>query len=133
LSQLSCRLIKQLMSNIFSNFQKPSEYKVPNVTRNLIFRANIYFFQDSIKIRGARVNSIKGRLCEFESRYCHLAFGVSISISHLICISLLRCRKIVSLAGLCHAAALLFWDSWSRRWLQPWVLWTMPGHWFHTM
>lgn len=35
---------------------------MPDVTRNLIFRENIYFFQDFIKIRRARVNYIKERL-----------------------------------------------------------------------
>lgn len=108
MSHLSWRLIKELMSNIFSNFQKPWGRKKPNVTRNLIFRENIYFIQDVIKTRGARVNCIKGRLCEFESRHCHREFRVSISISHLICISLLRCRKTVRLAGVTsHSCSVL--------------------------
>lgn len=92
---------------MFSNFQKPQGCKIPNTTRSLIFRDNIYFLQDFIKISGARVNCIKDR--EFENRHCHLGFGVSICISHLVYISLLRCREIVRLAGAvsCSCPALL--------------------------
>lgn len=119
------------MSNIFSNFQKPWGYKTSDVTRNLIFRENIYFFQDFIKIRRAGVNCIKERLWIW-NRHCHPEFGVSISISHLICLSLLRCRKIVRLAGAmsCSCSALL------RRLVQgSWellkVLWAKLIHWFY--
>lgn len=44
------------------------------------------------------MNCIK-KDCEFESRHCHLEFGVSISISHLIRVGLLRRSRTVRLAG----------------------------------
>lgn len=103
---------------------------MPNATRNLIFRDNIYLFSNFIKIRGARMNCIKDH--EFESRHCQLEFEVSISISHLICINLLRCKKIVRLARVmsCSCSALL------RRLIQgSWelfqALWAKSIHWFH--
>lgn len=134
MSRLSCKLIKQLMSDIFSNFQKPWGCKMPNITRNLIFRENIYiyiYFKISLKL-GEQGWIVFKKGCEFESRHCHLEFGVSISISHLICISLLRCRKIVRLDGAmsCSCSALLR-RLVQRNWELLQVLWAKSIHWFH--
>lgn len=53
--------------------------------------------------------------CEFESGHCHLEFGVSISISHLICVGLLRCSRTVRLAGAAPCSTLLYWGCWFRE------------------
>lgn len=87
------------MSNIYSSFQKT--FRLPNVKPNQkSYFQEEYFFsvQDFIKIRRARVNCIKGRLCGFK-RNCHLEFGVSVWISHLIYIRRLWCGRMVRLAG----------------------------------
>lgn len=59
--------------------------------------------------------------CEFESRHCHLESGVSISISHLICVGL-RCGRRARLAGAAPCTRCFIEDAGSGKRRAPILL-----------